>query len=82
MSSLILAGSRGELLLCRGRDLLAGRVFRLFGGRGRAGVESGEAFVFEGFRFESKHHLIVVEVLQQLFDCRGMRFHQGLIVLG
>ena len=35
LSSFILAGSRGELLLCRGRDFLAGRVFRLFKTGGR-----------------------------------------------
>ena len=81
LSSFILGGSRGELLLCRGRDVLAGRVFRLFSGRGRAG-ERGELFVLKGFCFEAKYHLIIVEVLQQLFDCRGVRFHQGLIVLG
>ena len=36
----------------------------------------------KSFRVEAKHHLIIVEVFQQLFDCRGVRFHQGQIVLG
>ena len=73
---------RGVSLLSGIRGVLDWGLVVLLCGRRGAGLYRRESFLFICLGFQSKHHLIIVKVLQQLLDRRSVGFHQGMIILG
>ena len=73
---------RDVSLLSGIRGVLGWGLVVLLSGRRGAGLYRRESLLFVFLGFQSEHHLIVVDVLQQLLDRRGVGFHQGMIILG
>ena len=73
---------RGVFLQFGVHGVLDGRFVVLLHGRRGAGLHYRESFSFVILGFQAEHHLIIVKVLQQLLDRRGVGFHQGMIILG